>query len=376
MMGHEHCQRILDVVLSRSSAEQTEGLLIAQDMQLIRFANNVIHQNVAETNTTLTVRADVGKRRGSATTNDLSDAAIERAAEQARAIALAGPEDPNLPEIPSPKGQIQNSKDQSSNPAFDDSTASCAPEFRAHAVGEVCRRAAEAGLNASGAFRTGTREWAVANSRGLRAYHAGTLADFVTTAMSDDSAGRAQASGWRVGDLDTSAAGAEASDKAARGRNPRPLPADEYPVVFDPYVTDDLLNMLAMHGMSAEAVQEGRSWMNDRIGQRVMSPAVTIWDDGDDPSGVPLPFDVEGVRRQRVDIVREGVACGPVHSSRTAARSGDPHVASTGHAEPPEYRRWNSGPIPLNLFMKTGDASVAEMIASTNAILREGLERG
>lgn len=355
MIGRNGCREILDKVLGASRAEQTEGLLIAQDVQLTRFANNSIHQNVAEINATLTVRAVEDQRRGSATTNDLSDAAIRRAVDEARAIALVGPADPGFPGLP-------NAKAPPAVAAFDETTAGFHPEARARAAGEVCRQAAGEGLNASGAFRTGTREWAVSNSHGLRAYHCGTLADFVTTVMSDDSAGRAQSSGWRAADLDTASAGAEAIGKAARGRQPRSLPAAEYPVVFDPYVTHDLLDMLAMYGMSAQAVQEGRSWMNDRLDQAVMSPVVTIWDDGLDPQGVPLPFDVEGVPRQRLEVVREGVVGAPAHNSYTAAKEGK---SSTGHAEPPEYQRWQTGPLPLNLFMATGGSSVPEMIAST-----------
>jgi len=54
-------------------------------------------------------------------------------------------------------------------------------------------------------------------------------------------------------------------------------------------------------------VQEGRSWMSGRQGERLTSPLISIWDDGLDPSCWPLPADFEWVPRQRVDIVREGV---------------------------------------------------------------------
>jgi predicted Zn-dependent protease len=53
--------------------------------------------------------------------------------------------------------------------------------------------------------------------------------------------------------------------------------------------------MLNFYGVSAQAVQEGRSWMNDRMGQQEMSRLISIWDDDHDPAGAPLPFDFEGV---------------------------------------------------------------------------------
>jgi predicted Zn-dependent protease len=356
LIGELHCKEILDQALAASRAQQTEALVIALDMNLTRFANNTIHQNVSESNVTLTVRAVAGRRQGSASTNDLSPAGLQRAADTARALALATPEDPHFIGLSAREAPP-------AGPGFDETTAAFGPQARAQATGEVCRAAGAVGLNASGAFSTGTREYAVANSLGLRAYHAGTLADFVTVVLAEGgAAGHAQASGWRVGDLDVPAAGAQAVHKALRGQNPRRLAPGEYPVVFEPYATYDVIHMLATSGMSAEAVHEGRSWMRGRLGQPVMSPNVSLWDDGYDLRGVPLPFDVEGTPRRRLDVVRAGVVGEPAHDWRTAAREGK---TSTGHAAPPEYRRWRTGPVPLNLFMAEGQTSLDEMIAST-----------
>ena len=101
--------------------------------------------------------------------------------------------------------------------------------------------------------------------------------------MASDSSGRAQASTWKVADLDPESIGREAIHKAELGRNPRDVEPGNYPVILDPYVTDDLLDMLNMYGMGGQTVLDGRSWMNDRIGDQVMSPQVNIWDDGLDP---------------------------------------------------------------------------------------------
>jgi PmbA protein len=106
-------------------------------------------------------------------------------------------------------------------------------------------------------------------------------------------------------------------------------------------------------------VQEGRSWMNDRIGQRVMSPSVTIVDDGHDEAGLPLPFDFEGVPKQKVILIENGVPRGPVYDTTTARKDGKP---STGHALPPPN---TFGPLALNLVMSPGAATVEEMIRST-----------
>jgi predicted Zn-dependent protease len=354
MIGPEHAKELLHKALRASRADQTEALLFAQEMELTRFANNLIHQNVAEADVTLTIRAVVGKRQGVATTNNLSDAGIARAVEAARQAALNQPEDPDFPGLPGP---------HLTEPvrAFDEDAAAASPEERAKAVGVVCAKAKAQNITASGAFHTGTQEIALANSHGSMGYQPSSFADFQVTALTDDSAGRARASAWKLANINPEAVGDEALGKAARGRNPRKIEPGEFTVVVDPYATLDLVNMLNWMGVSAQAVQEGRSWMIDRMGKPAMSPLVSIWDDGNDPAGRPLPFDFEGVTRQRVEIVSRGVIGQPVYDSYYAAKEGK---QSTGHALPAGQGMW-SGPMALNLFMAPGDQSVEEMIRST-----------
>jgi predicted Zn-dependent protease len=100
--------------------------------------------------------------------------------------------------------------------------------------------------------------------------------------------------------------------------------------------------------------------MNDRIGKQVMNQRVSIWDDGLDVKGAPLPFDFEGVPKQRVDIVKQGVVVGPVYDRYSGAKMGKP---STGHATPVGFRSF--GPLAMNVFMAPGESSVEQMIAST-----------
>ena len=90
-----------------------------------------------------------------------------------------------------------------------------------------------------------------------------------------------------------------------------------------------------------------------------MSPLVSIWDDGNDPSGYPLPFDYEGVPKQRVNIVENGVVGSPLYDTYTAHKEGED---STGHATPLGI---GVGPYPFNLFMAGGENIVEEMIKST-----------
>jgi len=356
MIGRESALALLDRALSYSKAQETDIYFSAQDLGLSRFAGGAIHQNVAHNDIVLNIRSVAGKRLGRATTNDLSDTGVQKAVESAHRNALLMPEDPDFGGLPEPSGPARVD-------SWDEATARCSPESRARIVRGVCLQGKEHDLNVSGACRTGVLEIAVVSSRGVRAYHAGTFAGLIINTMSGTSAGWAKGGSWRLSDLDTEVLGREAVSKAVDGQNPVAIEPGRYPVVLDTYAVDDILEALSLYGMGAQAVQEGRSWMNDFVGVesaqgvQAMSPSVTIWDDGSASHGWPVPFDAEGVPRKRVDIIIEGVVNTPVHNSYTAGKEG---TVSTGH-----QAYFTGGPIASNLFMQEGDSSLEQLIGST-----------
>lgn len=356
MIGADEARRLLQDVLRRSRAEQTEVLLIGQESALTRFANSAIHQNVYERNADLRVRAVSGKRVGVATTNDLSDAGRERVAEQALAIAERQPENPEFPGLPAPRPIATID-------GFAQSTATCTPEARARGVKAVCDLALEHQLNASGAYSTDVTEIAVVNSLGVDAYEAHTQATIKTVIMGpEDGSGYAERVALRIEDLDVEALAREAVDKTLRSRQPGELPPGEYPVILEEYAVAELLDYLAYMGFGALSYQEGHGFMAGRLGEKLTGERISIWDDGLDPRGAPSAFDFEGVPKQRVDLIRAGVAAGVVYDTHTAARE---QRESTGHALPAP-NTW--GPFPMHLFMAPGDASKESMLL--------GMDRG
>jgi predicted Zn-dependent protease len=160
--------------------------------------------------------------------------------------------------------------------------------------------------------------------------------------------------------IDAAAIGREAAEKARATAEAVSVEPGDYPVVLEEYAVVDLLDMLGYLGFSATAVQEERSFFEP--GKRIGTDLVTIVDDGYDPAGLPLWFDFEGVAKQRVSLVENGVCRNVVYDAQTAARDG---VASTGHGLPAPNPY---GPFPLNMIMAPGDESREELIG--------GLDRG
>ena len=355
MLGRAEIEDILKHAIYLSEADETEAVIEASDLSLTRFARNAIHQNVAETDALLEVRAGFHRRVGAASTNDVSRVGIYRAVKRACAMARHAPENPDWPGLPEPQplSEVQ---------AFDEAVASMTPEARAHAVADICGDARALNLAASGALSTGWSEYAVMNSKGLFAYALNTEVNlaFLVEQPQESASAYASATSWKLSQIDFETLKRQAIEQALANRQPRPVPPGEYPVVLEPYAVANLLDVLAEAGMCALAVQEERSWMNGRIGRRCLSPAVSIVDDALDLDGIPQAFDVEGMPKRRVPIVVDGVPTSPVYDRLTAAR--ERGQASTGHAQPFDDD-WD-GPLPENLHIAPGAMSVQEMIRS------------
>jgi predicted Zn-dependent protease len=347
---------LLQKALGYSQAEQTEVVYLGTESALTRFANNFIHQNVAERNHELRVRAIAGKRMGVATTNHLDDQSLQRVTEKALDIARLSPENPEFHSLPEPQPIV-------AAPGFSERTALYSAEERARSVGIIVQLAKERRLESAGAFSTETSQVAVANSLGIFAYEPRTQSECHAVVMADEQgSGYTQRLATDATTIIFETMAREAVEKAERSRNPLDFPIGEYPVVLDVYATADMLQNLAFMGLSATAVQEERSFMNGQFGKQLVSPFVTIYDDGHDAAGLPQAFDYEGMPKQRVVMFDHGVANAVVYDSFTAFREGKP---DTGHALPAP-NPW--GPLPLHTMMAAGDASLEELI--------RGVDRG
>jgi predicted Zn-dependent protease len=338
-----------------AGATEAEALVSADDARLTRFANSEIHQNVAETDAEINLRFVVGRRVGVASSNRIDEEGLRRLAETAGAIARNSEELEDWGGLPEPTTIADIPA------AFAQATADATPELRADGVRAVIAAADAAGVVSYGSFATAAEVIAVANSKGIRASQRRTSSQLLTVAMAPDGgSGYAESAAVDVSDIDAAAIGREAADKARSTGNPVSVEPGEWPVVLEEYAVVDILSMLGYMGFSALAVQEERSFAEP--GRRVGSDLVTIVDDGMDPATMPMAFDYEGVAKQRVPLIEQGVCSEVVYDAQTAARAGR---TSTGHGLPAPNPY---GPFPLNMAMAGGSATRDELIG--------GLERG
>jgi predicted Zn-dependent protease len=345
-------KQFTDDLLQRSTAAETEVMVTEWDSALTRFANNGIHQNVAERNISVRVRVVKEGRTGVASLNQMNPDAAVNILDRALAIAALQPAGEVVPMPgPAPAPEVE---------AWSEATAGASPEQRADFVEAVCAKAGSAGLKAFGAYSTSAAQLAIANSLGVYHHHRSTQATVNSVVMGEAGSGYADRSAIDVADMDREELAEEVIDKAARNQHAQPIEPGVYEVVLEEYAVAEMLEFLSFMGFSALAAQEERSFM--RLGERITGEPVAIWDDGLDRSGLPAPFDFEGVPKQRVDLIKNGVATGLVYDQLTAARAGRP---STGHGLPAPNAE---GPFAVNLFMAPGSVAKAE--------LASGIKRG
>ena len=336
----------MDKLLNVSPAQQTEVMVTEWDSALTRFANNGIHQNVAERDVSVRVRVVKDGKTGVASINQLSETAAADVLKRAVAIADLQPKGELVP-MPGP---VESRPVE----AWSDATAAATPEERADFVEAICAKARGAGFKAFGAFSTGAEQLAIANSLGVFHHHRSTEATVNTVVMGEAGSGYADRGAIDVRELDKDDLASEVIDKAQRNQNAQPVEPGVYEVVLEEYAVAEMLEFLSFVGFGALAVQEERSFM--RLGEKITGEKIDIWDDGLDPSGAPMSFDFEGVPKEKVQLINHGVATGLVYDMQTAQRAGR---QSTGHGLPAPN---TEGPFAVNLFMAPGNTQKAELV--------------
>lgn len=351
MLGEAKAIELLKKVISLTEADQAEALVMSDTTGLTRFANSTIHQNVFEKDAVVYLRAAVGKKIGVASSNLLDGDSLKKLSRTAVEIAGSQVDNPDFDGfVASPKAEKVE--------AYFESTGECPPKRRAENVKAVIDAANKMNFLAAGSHWTAAKELAVANSAGTEQYHKYSAGYLNTVIMSPTSSGYADGSFLDIDKFDSASLGDEAARICAASQDPREIDEGAYDVIISEAALSSILGWLGYIGFGADWFQEGRSFMAGNIDEEIMGNNVSMWDDGYDLAGLPMPFDFEGVPKQRVDLIHRGVAKNVVHNTVSAKRGG---VHSTGHALPPGEQ---INALPLNIFVGTGESSREEMVQS------------
>jgi predicted Zn-dependent protease len=335
--------------LAAVSGDEAEASVHRERSGFARFAASTVHQPTLVTDENVTLRVIRDGKVGSVSTNRTDDEGLAEAAARARAAADSARPDPAFPGLAAaaPLPDVAG---------WDEATAALLPEELAARAWTAIGAAGDIGLY--GYFTCGETQLAVASTTGLAVSQAMTDATLVALAADSTQSGYASTSSWQADSLDLDRFAREAAETAARTSGAGEIEPGTLRAVLSPWAFGELLWYFGIGTFGALPFLEERSYFSGRIGERMFSESFSLADDALDPRGLPKAFDLEGVPKQRVPLVENGVVTDVVWDRKTAARAGR---ESTGHSLGAGGSGY--GPIAFNLSVAGGEAGSVDELA-------------
>lgn len=333
------------VLRAAKGADQAQVTVNIGDASYARFARNYVIQNLDALQTQITLTYYAGKRSGSISTDDASDASIARIVARAREIAQRVPPDGGFVSLPKP------ARVAAAMHGFDAATAAATPAERVAKLQPLFARMQAAKLSSSGFLTTQINTVAIANSLGLRAAFTGTTCGLQLKAIARATSGYAEFYSPQLGLLDAQAVAERAAIKATLFDEPGEIAPGTYTVLLEPSAFAAALKALTEGMGGFDVLDEKDSWMVGRIGKRVFSPNFTLRDDWSHPLFANPPFNQnDGTPTEKLTLIDRGVVERYVADTYTANKF---HVPNTGHPN-----------FPVNNIVDPGRASRAQLLAS------------
>lgn len=343
----QDAKTLLQKVIKLSKADECTATIEGSINGNIRFARNSVSTSGIISNAELAVQVAFGKRVGIATINEFDDASLLRVVQRAEELARLAPENPEF--MPAIAKQTYKPTD-----TFVASTAAITPDYRAQVAADCIAPCKANKLVAAGFLSDANRFSAIANSKGNFGYQQSTAADFTCTVRTDDGRG----SGWvarNVADIRDFSAKSDiqiAMDKASRSAEAKALEPGKYTVIMEPAASAGLISFM-MFGFDARRADEGRSFLTkkgggNKVGEKVFDERVTLYADPAAPGAAVMPWDEDGLPRERTSIVNKGVVDYLAYSRYWAKKQGKKAVGQPG-----------------NLIMVGGDKSTMDLVKST-----------
>ncbi len=365
MLNPEDARRVAQSLVERgiaAGASAADALYVGERSSSVQVRLGEIDSVSRSEGQEMGLRLFAGQRSASVASSDLSDEALDGLVERCLAMAREAPEDPYAGLAPADLLQRGDLPDLDS----DDRQEPDPAELRARALeAENAALAVRGVTNSSGAGASASASTlALATSGGFCGAYRGSghccsavvIAGEGTTMQRDYASHTTR----RLDELESAGEiGRRAGERAvARLKPGRPKPG-KYPVLFDPRVSSSLLGHF-VSAISGAAIARKTSFLQDKLGARVFAPGVSVIDDPLRLRGLrSRPFDGEGLRVSRQELVADGILRTWIAESASARQLG---IAPTGHAA----RGVGGAPSasPSNLYFAAGGRSRDELLAA------------
>jgi predicted Zn-dependent protease len=343
----DEAKEIMSRALKFSSADGCEVNLSGNISGNIRYARNTVSTAGVNSNQSLAVQANFGKKVGTATIDEFDDASLEKVVKRAEELARLSPESPEFMEPLGPQEYAESK-------TFIQKTADITPDYRASVAGASISPAKKNGITAAGFFDDSSGFSAMMNHNGLFAYNKSTGMNFTVTMRTDDGTG----SGWStrdfndVGMFDAAEASQIAIDKALMSREAKAIEPGKYTVILEPAASIGLLGNM-FRSFNARSADEGRSFMakeggGNKLGEKIVDERISMYSDPFNEIVPSATWTGDGTPRKKTMWLENGVVKNLAYDRFWADKQGVEPV-----------------PFPSNAIMAGGDASLEDLIKDT-----------
>src|SRR4029079_3653710 len=156
----EQAKALTDRALAFSKAEEAQAILSGGDRSNVRFARNSVTTAGLAAGYSLALVANFGKKSGTVTTSEFSDASLQQAMRKAEEIAKLSPDNPEAMPVLGSQAYVPVK-------AFFEDAASAPPEWRANSVRAAIDLSKQKDVVSAGYVETSGQMLAVATSKGL-----------------------------------------------------------------------------------------------------------------------------------------------------------------------------------------------------------------
>ncbi len=287
MTSREEFRFLADLILARSSGDETTVMLHDLHSGATRFANNHVIQNVDTRRGALAVTVAFGKRHGTASATDFTAGSVLETLARAERIARVSPEDPEYvsPPDPQPFAVWGTARPE---------TVAAGPARRLEYVNEAVGLCRMENLMAAGVVSSSVSSVGVASGNGLFGYETRADARFSITVHAGDATGWNAAAHRSIDHLRIQERTLTAIDRAKRSRDPRELPAGHYPVLLEPAAVAGLWTWL-VRALDAKSYEKGTSPFAGRLGKRIVNKRLALNNSPDHPDLLGVGFTTEGL---------------------------------------------------------------------------------
>lgn len=350
LLTEKEARAITEKMLGYTKAEDAAVSVASETYSHLRFAANSFLTSGRRENMSANVVVWINKKRGAASTNDLDDASLRAAVEEAERLANISPADGEY--MPTLKAQTYKPTQ-----GYAEATANVPLNERAKAISDIISASEKAQVLSAGFHQAQASATASATRNGNFDYERRSIVSLGTTARTTDGAGSGYflRSHYDISRLDTERISREAIRRALESRNARVMDAGVYPVILEPQAVADLVGFFGF-GFDARSAEEGRSAFSalsgrTRVGEKIFDERINILSD---PWRADLPGSQStqaGLPAEVVYLVRGGVLENLVYSRFWAQK-----------------RERQPTPGPVNIIMEASgekSTSVEEMIRNT-----------